>query len=48
MCVGCTYADNYTGKRVSRTESVFELRLHKSTISGYGSDSGYGKHVGKS
>lgn len=51
MCVCCTYADNYTsvsrGKPVSRMESVFEPTLHKCTISGYGSDSNYGKHVGK-
>lgn len=33
---------------VGGTESVFELALHKSTISGYGSDSNNGKHVGKS
>ncbi len=30
-----------------RMESILEPTLHKSTISGYGSDSNYGKHVGK-
>ena len=47
----CTYADYYvlvsTGKAAGWTQSVFEPTLHKSTISGYGSDSNYGKHVGK-
>lgn len=51
MCACCTYVDNYvsvsTGKPVGKMKSVFELTLHKSTISGYGSDSSYGKHVGE-
>lgn len=47
LCACYTYVGNYASEKpVGRMESILEPILHKSTISGYGSDSNYGKHAG--